>query len=212
VSLDRLGKLEEAIEAYRKATEIKPDYAQAWNNLGVSLDRLGRLEEAIEVYRKATEIKPDYADAWYNLGVSLGRLGKLEEAIEVLRQALEIAPDNTVASFMLVLFLVEKEAFREALELARKSLTDTQIAEDQVILLAESFTRLTAAGFGQECLEIIQGSPSAHLLEPLVVGIKLWLREEVLAPVEILEVGKDVQTKIRYLQEEMKRPRRKSRK
>ena len=31
------GKLEEAIDAYKKAISLKPDYAQAYNNMGIAL-------------------------------------------------------------------------------------------------------------------------------------------------------------------------------
>ena len=60
-----------AIENYRKATELKPDYAQAYYNWGVALGELGRYEEEIERYRKAIELKPDYAEAYVNWGVAL---------------------------------------------------------------------------------------------------------------------------------------------
>ena len=33
------GKLEEAIEAYNKRSAIKPDYAEAYNNMGISSQR-----------------------------------------------------------------------------------------------------------------------------------------------------------------------------
>ena len=46
------GKLEEAIEAYNKALAIKPDYAEAYNNMGIALQDQGKLEEAIEAYNK----------------------------------------------------------------------------------------------------------------------------------------------------------------
>jgi hypothetical protein len=42
----------------------------------------------------------------------------------------------------------------------------------------------------------VQESPSAPLLEPLIVGLRLFLNEEVKAPAEILEVGKDVAKRI----------------
>ena len=48
-----LGKLEEAVAIYRKALAIKPDYAEAHNNLGNALKELGRLDEAVASYRKA---------------------------------------------------------------------------------------------------------------------------------------------------------------
>ena len=46
------GKLEEAIEAYNKALAIKPDYAEAYNNMGLTLLDQGKLKEAIEAYTK----------------------------------------------------------------------------------------------------------------------------------------------------------------
>jgi tetratricopeptide (TPR) repeat protein len=65
-ALNEQGKLEEAIEAYNKALAIMPDYAEAYNNMGVSLQEQGKLEEAIEAYNKALTIKPDNASVIEN--------------------------------------------------------------------------------------------------------------------------------------------------
>ena len=70
-TLKQLGKLEEAIEAYKKAIALKPDYAKAYYNMGVTLKDQGKLDEAIEANKKATTLKPDYAEAYYNMGVLL---------------------------------------------------------------------------------------------------------------------------------------------
>ena len=67
------GQVDEAIAHYRKALEIKPDYAEAHYNLGNVLAGRGQVDEAIAQYRKALEIKPDYAEAYNNLGDRLGR-------------------------------------------------------------------------------------------------------------------------------------------
>ena len=53
--------------AYRKAIQIKPDYAETHNNLGITLQYLGQLEEALASYREALAIKPDYIPAEKNL-------------------------------------------------------------------------------------------------------------------------------------------------
>ena len=66
-SSNRLGKLDEAIEAYKKLLSIKPDYAEAYYNMGNTLKEK-ETEEAIEAYNKALAIKPDYAEALVNRG------------------------------------------------------------------------------------------------------------------------------------------------
>ena len=62
------GKLDEAVACYRRALELKPDYAAAHNNLGNALQAQGKLDEAVACYRRAVELKPDYAEAHCNLG------------------------------------------------------------------------------------------------------------------------------------------------
>ena len=48
LALQEQGKLDEAIEAYNKALSLKPDYAEAYNNMGNALQEQGKLDEAIE--------------------------------------------------------------------------------------------------------------------------------------------------------------------
>ena len=52
------GQIDEAIAHYRKALEIKPDYAEAHNNLGAGSGGRGQIDEAIAHYQQALEIKP----------------------------------------------------------------------------------------------------------------------------------------------------------
>ena len=57
------GRLVEAENGFRKATELNPAYAEAYNNMGVTLQEQGKLDEAIAAYHRALEIKPAYANA-----------------------------------------------------------------------------------------------------------------------------------------------------
>ena len=57
--LQEQGKLDEAIEAYKKAISLKPDFAEAFYNVGGALHVQGKFEEAIEAYKKAISIKPE---------------------------------------------------------------------------------------------------------------------------------------------------------
>ena len=60
--------LEAAIDSYKQALKIKPDYAEAYNNMGAALHDKGNLEAAIDSYKQVLKIKPGYAEAYYNMG------------------------------------------------------------------------------------------------------------------------------------------------
>ena len=74
---------------------LKPDYAEAHNNLGVALSQLPvRSSEAISHFEAALRIQPDYADAHYNLGVALSQIpGRMPEAIAQWEESLRLQPD-----------------------------------------------------------------------------------------------------------------------
>jgi len=47
-----IGQLDDAVASYRRAMEIKPDYAEPHCNMGFALQDLGRYDEAISVIKK----------------------------------------------------------------------------------------------------------------------------------------------------------------
>ena len=53
------GHLDEAAEQFRQVVALKPDFAEAYSNLGVVLAAQGRFLEAAEQYRRALSIKPE---------------------------------------------------------------------------------------------------------------------------------------------------------
>jgi Flp pilus assembly protein TadD len=57
----------EAIAACRSALELRPNYAEAWNNIGAAYNKLGRYEEAAAACEQALRYKPDFELARNNL-------------------------------------------------------------------------------------------------------------------------------------------------
>jgi len=53
------------------AIKIKPDYAKAYNNLGVVLFNAKMTEEAIDYFKEAIRIRPGFAAAQKNLETAL---------------------------------------------------------------------------------------------------------------------------------------------
>ena len=91
----------EALEAYNHAISIKPDYAEAYFNIGFTRQEQGKPTEALEAYNNAIIIKPDYAEVYNYIGNALKKQGRSEEAITAYKKALTIHPDYPNAKHML---------------------------------------------------------------------------------------------------------------
>ena len=74
-------QLDKAIENYKKAIEINPNYAQAYNNLGIALHKLFRMDKAIESYQKAISINSNFAEPQSNLGNAMLEINKPKESL-----------------------------------------------------------------------------------------------------------------------------------
>ncbi len=88
--------------AYRRALELKLDFAEVHNNLGNALNDQGMLEAAVAACRRAVELKLDFAEAHGNLGNALRDQGKLEEAVAACRRALKLKLDFAEAHSNLI--------------------------------------------------------------------------------------------------------------
>ncbi len=80
-----LRQFDAAIESYKKALEIKPDYAEAYYNMGNALTDKGDPEAAIDSYKQALKIKPDYAEVYYNMANALKDKGDPESSLPAQR-------------------------------------------------------------------------------------------------------------------------------
>ncbi|HTL70457.1 MAG TPA: tetratricopeptide repeat protein [Candidatus Eisenbacteria bacterium] len=82
VDLFGQGKKEEAAAALLALIGRRPDYADAYETLGMVLYKTGRLDEAIEWTEKLAALKPDEPMAHVNLSVFYMKKGMKERAEE----------------------------------------------------------------------------------------------------------------------------------
>ncbi|MBI2342010.1 MAG: tetratricopeptide repeat protein, partial [Deltaproteobacteria bacterium] len=79
---------------YKKALQLKPDYAECLNNLGVLKDAMGETLDAAIFLRKAVSADGTYADAYFNLAVLNDREGNFREAISNYKFFLQYTDTN----------------------------------------------------------------------------------------------------------------------
>lgn len=72
---------QEALDPFRDAVRLRPDFAPAWTNMGNLLAGMGLLEEAAEAYEQALAADPDLLEVASNLGVIRQSQGRHDEAL-----------------------------------------------------------------------------------------------------------------------------------
>lgn len=95
--LASLGRLSEALEINRKATELDPLSADTWFRRSTQLNAAGRLAEARKAATRALEISPEHAFAWFNLGVTSLLEGNPKAALAEFRKASKARREAGVA-------------------------------------------------------------------------------------------------------------------
>jgi len=82
VTYSKSGMNKEAIDAYKQAIRIDPDFADAHSNLGAAYGNLGKYKEAIRSFKQAIRINPGYVKAHYNIGCVYLILSDKDSALE----------------------------------------------------------------------------------------------------------------------------------
>jgi superkiller protein 3 len=81
---------------FKRAIELEPNLAAAYNNLGGVLAAKGSLESSIAHFEEAIKRESNLADSHYNLGLLLLRLGFRDRAMIEFKIAKELAPQLIV--------------------------------------------------------------------------------------------------------------------
>lgn len=113
-ALHAANRPEEAIDHYRMAVDLAPDFADAQANLGNICLLLGRHSEAAAALHRAVAALPNNAALHGALAEALRRLGHLDDAVHHGRRASELAPNLAMPQANLGNLLLQLERFDEA--------------------------------------------------------------------------------------------------
>ncbi len=86
-----------AIENFKKATEQKPSYAEAWYELGWCYNEEKKYNDAINALKNAKRLSPDEAKVFYESGYANDFGEKYEDAIADYKRCIELDSDYGAA-------------------------------------------------------------------------------------------------------------------
>lgn len=120
---EKLGRHAEALEASKKAVNLRPS-AESYFNIGLASFYLKQYREAADAYRASIKLDPyNAADAYYALGLVYRDWGKADEEIHAYKQAIKQRPDYTVAYERLGSRYLKSKKYNEAVEVFRQLAT-----------------------------------------------------------------------------------------
>lgn len=97
MAMESSGNIQEAIILYKKALDMKPDFPEAWYNLGNAYGKAKQFGEAMNCFNNAIKFKSDYVQALSSRGIAYASMGKTDLAIRDLSAAIKVDPEYAVA-------------------------------------------------------------------------------------------------------------------
>jgi tetratricopeptide (TPR) repeat protein len=113
---------DKAIEAYKKAIILKPNFAAAYYNIGSLFAKQDKFDQAIKAYKNSIFINPDYAEAYCNLGIAFKNIGKFSKAIEAYKKSISIKSDIPLTHNNMGVTLHDLGKFEESIQFFKKAI------------------------------------------------------------------------------------------
>ena len=101
MTLEKIGKIDDAVKDLETVVNKEPENAQALNALGYTLvDKTKQLERGLGYIKQAFKLEPNDAAIHDSMGWAYYRLGQYDKAIKYLRRAFEKLKDAEVAAHL----------------------------------------------------------------------------------------------------------------
>jgi len=224
--LGQLGRFDEALEHYARVVQrfgeagdpvLKEGVARALVNGGAVLGQLGRFDDELERYAEVVErfgeadepaLKEQVASALVNGSVVLGQLGRFEESLvrcadAVKRFSNEISTDlQRLVAESVILSSKQTDDHGVITNLFTDWYRQLPFSDTSIIqIFNDAVIQLYAADMTDNRLVDILGSDKrrSKSFQPLIVALRQEAGEQVRAPVEVLDVAKDIREKIEQM-------------
>ncbi len=126
--LDALGRYDEAIVAFARASEIDPSRVGSWISMGLIMNDAGYYERALEVYDVALKIEPENYIIWAYRGDALRELQRFEDALDSYVKVLVFDKSSTEGNLGAAACFAEMDQADLSLEMVDLLLAQEELA------------------------------------------------------------------------------------
>src|SRR5271165_4937155 len=121
----------EAIDAYRRSTELDRDNHDSVRGLAQNLMNDGQTEAALEQYKVIADSDPSDAQTYMRIAEINRRNGKLDQAMEALKKATAIVPDSLEVQYNIAVIDEAQGKYDDAITILNQLLQKTEHADGQ---------------------------------------------------------------------------------
>ena len=119
------GRPENAMVAYRRATEVQPSNAEVWRHIGGAYRGMSLYTEAVAALQKSIALDDAYYGPHVDLGFTYFRMGRYADAAGEYRMAIAASPELAIAHNYLGALLLSAGKDEEAEKAIRRSIEIT---------------------------------------------------------------------------------------
>ncbi len=149
---------------FKRAIELQPSYAAAYEKYALYLALLGRYDEALPLMYRAYELDPLSASVSTGIGRIYHFSHQFDKAIEQYNKTLELNPDYVEAVFALGLTYSHSKRYDQGISVLKKAL---ELSNGRLIILGSLATAYAKNGMREEALKIkndlIQQQKEKHI-------------------------------------------------
>src|SRR5256714_3725666 len=146
-------KYPEAIETYKIAIRLDPNYAPTFGGLGDAYFNSGNSEQALAAYREQVRLAPNDADAQYDLGYFFNAMGRHGEAFAPLVKATALDPGFAEAFYGIGYAYSRGADFEKSIPFFRSAIKAKPDYGDAYFGLGQAYARLGKAELANEQLK-----------------------------------------------------------
>ena len=143
-------KYAEAIDTYKIAVRLDPNYAPAFGGLGDAYLNSGNSQQAEVAYKEQVRLAPNDADAQYDLGYFFNAMGRHGEAFSPLVKATSLDPTFAEAFYGIGYAYSRGTEFEKSIGFYRSAIKNKPDYADAYYGMGEAYARLGKADLANE--------------------------------------------------------------
>ena len=147
------GDPRNAVLAYERANEVRPDYPSLSRARALAYMTLGQHDKAAAELRRSLALKPGQAHVMVQLGVTLLQGGDIDGATSAFREAITVNPWDPIGYANLGVALLRRSEVRSSIDALEKALSLDPSLADANFMLANAYAALRQPKQAADALE-----------------------------------------------------------